>query len=177
MSRLVDPPAWEICDADGDGGLSPEEDAAYDAALEAWYQENEQRPDWFEVKHWYDYQRGEALGRRATAAKAYAWKQRPLSQRIEGRTLSTLSKPTKVAWFGAALVLSFVATMALYIVIFRWFENRGTTDWLYDHEPLQFVLGIPALLAFPFLFFIIFDLLTLGRWDTDNPHIHYPWWR
>jgi UDP-N-acetylmuramyl pentapeptide phosphotransferase/UDP-N-acetylglucosamine-1-phosphate transferase len=80
------------------------------------------------------------------------------------------------AWLGTSLLVAFAATLGLYVVVFRWFEERGVTDWLLDHEPLQLVIGIPAFVGLPFFIFVFFDLLTLGRWDKNRPRIHFPWW-
>ena len=80
-------------------------------------------------------------------------------------------------WFAISFMLAVFAAVLVTVPIFRWLERVGITDWLYEHEPLQLVIGIPALLGIFVLIYIFFDLLTLGRWDEDRPRIHFPWWR
>lgn len=118
MSRLVDPPAWEAFDADSDGSLGPEEELAFNDALEAWYGEGEKEPDWMKIKFWYDYQWGEALSHHAEGSRAFASKQRPLLQRMRIRTTSAFARSSKVVGYTIAALLFAAACGIILSILF-----------------------------------------------------------
>ncbi len=137
VPHLDHPPEWEAFDADGDGALSPEEEAAYNEALEAWWHEKEQLPGpeafdadgdgdltpeeqvayakandrWWDMKVWSDVQRSQAESRGIAAAKRYAWRQRPLSERARIRAKSALLVTSKAVVWTIAAILFVIASL------------------------------------------------------------------